>query len=151
MRAKGNKNVVKKVAILVTTIVFTISTCCITASAGMLGSDTVSSTVYGTTATGNLYVYDTYAYANTSYGRSGSNISLSATVVATYRYGGDDIYLSDYDNTSGGGAEARVELSLSDYPNAVFLDVDGQHEVRNYVNGALLQSGHWLDFTNWTR
>ena len=151
MKVKSIEHIVKKVTVLMATVVLSTAAFGMTASAAELGSDTISQAVYGTTATGTLTVHDTYANAVTSYARSGSNISISATVKASFRFNGKDITISDYDNTMGGGVSAVVELSVNQYPNAVFLTAEGQHEVRNYVNGALLSSGYWLDFTRWVR
>ena len=147
MKAK----IAKKVSFLMATLVLATFSFCTTASAAMIGSDSVSSSIYGTATTGNLTVYDTYAYATTSYSQSGSNISISASISAVEVYNGDNHQLFDYENTSGGGATARVEVSTDEYPNAVFLTVDGSHEVRNYKNGVLMFDGHWLDFTHWVR
>ena len=147
MKAK----IAKKISFLMVTLVLATFSFCTTTSAAMIGSDSVSSSVYGTATTGNLTVYDTYAYATTSYAQSGSNIAISVAINAKYVSGGRDLYLHDYNDSTGGGATAQVELSMDQNPNAVFLEVDGSHEVRNYVNGMLLTSGHWLDSTHWVR
>lgn len=141
----------KKVTLLTATTALAISMISTTASAATIGTDSVSGSVYGTVVTGNLVVNDTNAYATTSYSRSGSNISVNAFIWAVERHSGSDYYLVDYDITDGGGSIAQVELDIDSYPNAVFLDVTGQHEVQYLVNGALLESGHWLDTTYWER
>jgi len=151
MKAKSIRHIAKKATILIATVILATSTFYIPATAGMLGSDSISGEIYDTTTTGYLAVYDTETFATTSYSRSGSDISISATINATYRSGGKNLYLSDYNNSNGGGVTAQVEISLDDHPNAVFLDVTGSHEVRHYVNGMLLSSGYWLESTKWER
>lgn len=151
MKTKSTRYAVKSIMMMIATVIALTSAFLVTVSAGMLGSDTKSKSIFDTTATGSLVVYDTYATATTSYARSGSNISINAAVNAKYRFGGKDILLNDYSNSMGGGATAQVSISVAEQPNAVFLEVNGSHEVRNYVNGMLLSAGHWLDFTKWIR
>lgn len=139
----------KKFSVLTT--VLAMSMFSLTANAATIGTDSVSGSVYGTVATGSLVVNDTNAYSITSYSRSGSNISVTAYIYAVERHSGSNHQLDDYEITSGGGATAQVELNITSYPNAVFMDVTGQHEVQYLVNGALLESGHWLDTTYWER
>lgn len=151
MKTKSTRYTMKSIMMTIVTVIALTAAFLVTVSAGMLGSDTISKSIFDTTATGNLVVYDTYATATTSYARSGSNISINAAVNAKYRFGGKDILLNDYSNSMGGGATAQVSISVAEQPNAVFLEVNGSHEVRNYVNGILLSAGHWLDFTKWIR
>lgn len=151
MKTKKIKSIAKKITIFCATITIVAASFGMTAFAGLLGSDSISSTVYDTPCTGTLYVYDDHATSTTSYSRNGSNIYINVALNAQYRYSGKDTYLSDYDQTSGGGATAKVDLDLNQYPNAVFLSATGSHEVRNYVNGMLLPAGYWLDSTRWVR
>ena len=64
-------------------------------SAGLLATDSVSANHYNAVASGYLAVYDNYAYATTSYARSGSDIGVGASIDATYRYGGKNNVLND--------------------------------------------------------
>lgn len=47
----------------------------------------------------------------------------------------------------GGGATARVDISVIEQPTAAFLDVRGVHE----VSVTQFPSGYWMDITRWTR
>ena len=85
----------------------------IKSSAGLLATDSVSANHYNAVASGYLAVYDNYAYATTSYARSGSDIGVGASIDATYRYGGKNNVLNDVDTSSGGGATARVDISVN--------------------------------------
>ena len=48
---------------------------------------------------------------------------------------------------SGGGATARVDISVNEQPTAAFLHVRGVHQ----VSVSQLPSGYWMDITEWTR
>ena len=119
----------------------------IKSSAGLLATDSVSANHYNAVASGYLAVYDNYAYATTSYARSGSDIGVGASIDATYRYGGKNNVLNDVDTSSGGGATARVNISVNEQPTAAFLHVRGVHQ----VSVSQLPSGYWMDITEWTR
>ena len=101
--------------------------------------------IYNAVASGYLAVYDNYAYATTSYARSGSDIGVGASIDATYRYGGKNNVLNDVDTSSGGGATARVDISVNEQPTAAFLHVRGVHQ----VSVSQLPSGYWMDITEW--
>lgn len=98
MKVKSKRYTLKSIMMTIVTVIALTAAFLVTVSAGMLGSDTISKSIFDTTATGNLVVYDTYATATTSYARSGSNISINAAVNAKYRFGGKDILLNDYSN-----------------------------------------------------
>ncbi len=119
----------------------------IKSSAGLLATDSVSANHYNVVASGYLAVYDNYAYATTSYARSGPEIGVGASIDATYRYGGKNHVLNDIDSSLGGGATARVDISVIEQPTAAFLDVRGVHE----VSVTQFPSGYWMDITRWTR
>lgn len=119
----------------------------IKSSAGLLATDSVSANHYNAVASGYLAVYDNYAYATTNYARSGSDIGVGASIDATYRYGGKNNVLNDVDTSSGGGATARVDISVNEQPTAAFLHVRGVHQ----VSVSQLPSGYWMDITEWTR
>ena len=107
----------------------------------------MSANHYNAVASGYLAVYDNYAYATTSYARSGFDIGVGASIDATYRYGGKNNVLNDVDTSSGGGATARVDISVNEQPTAAFLHVRGVHQ----VSVSQLPSGYWMDITEWTR
>ena len=107
----------------------------------------MSANHYNVVASGYLAVYDNYAYATTSYARSGPEIGVGASIDATYRYGGKNHVLNDIDSSLGGGATARVDISVIEQPTAAFLDVRSVHE----VSVTQFPSGYWMDITRWTR
>ena len=66
---------------------------------------------------------------------------------STYRYGGKNNVLNDVDTSSGGGATARVDISVNEQPTAAFLHVRGVHQVSV---SQLPQDTGWI-LRRWTR